>query len=397
MDIIPYSLSDYTLESYLTRINVRSKIIYWIIIFGVITSISLLPFIYVDVTVLARGYFQPDIEKQIVSAPFSGKVIYSSVKSGKRINRGDTLLIIESAAIKAQKEALKQKISDNNWFLHDLRFLTAITTVETSEMTTGLISARYFSEYANFSKQYLIQTQKIRKTSSDHERNKILHDQRIIPDAEYENSLFTLNNEKENLERIILGQKAIWQSDLVNRISDSVKLVAESRQYEEQLSDRIILAPLEGEIIQSSDAQPGSNINSGQTVAEISPDGELLATCFVKPADIGLIYESQKAVIQVDAFNYQEWGMLTGHITDISDDMIVDNNGSAYFRIRCRLSGKFLELKNGYRAEMKKGMSLGARFIVTRRSIFNLLFDKADNWFNPYNNNPKGTKNENRG
>ena len=93
MDIIPYSLSDYTLESYLTRINVRSKIIYWIIIFGVIISISLLPFIYVDVTVLARGYFQPDIEKQIVSAPFSGKVIYSSVKSGKRINRGDTLLI----------------------------------------------------------------------------------------------------------------------------------------------------------------------------------------------------------------------------------------------------------------------------------------------------------------
>ena len=389
MDIIPYPLSDYTLESYLTRINVRSKIIYWIIISAVIIALTLLPFIYVDITVLARGYFQPDIEKQNISAPFSGRVVYTSVKNGGKVSRGDTLLIIESIAIKAQRDALQQKLNDNNCFLHDLRYLNGIAAEEINESITGLISARYFSEYVSFSKQYLIQDQKVRKTASDHERNKILHDQKIIPDAEYENSLFILNNEKDNLDRLNLGQKAIWQSDLVNRIDDSVKLVAEFRQLEEQLSDRIILAPLDGEIIRSSDVQRGSIIASGQMLAEISPGGDVLAVCYVKPADIGLIYESQKAIIQVDAFNYQEWGMLTGQITDISDDMIVDNSVTAYFRIKCRLSSKFLELKNGYRAEMKKGMSLGARFIVTKRSLFNLLFDKADNWLNPYNNNPE--------
>jgi len=29
-------------------------------------------------------------------------------------------------------------------------------------------------------------------------------------------------------------------------------------------------------------------------------------------------------------------------------------------------------------------MSFNARIVVIRRSLFHLLFDKADKWFNPY-------------
>ena len=61
----------------------------------------------------------------------------------------------------------------------------------------------------------------------------------------------------------------------------------------------------------ASDIQMGSIVSPGQKIAEISPDGELVATCFVKPDDIGLINEKQEVRIQVDAFNYHEWGMLT--------------------------------------------------------------------------------------
>jgi len=86
----------------------------------------------------------------------------------------------------------------------------------------------------------------------------------------------------------------------------------------------------------------------------------------------------------VDALHYNEWGLVDATITEISDDMIFDESSNAYFRIRCKPDKKFLSLKNGANANLKKGMSINARIVVARRSLFNLLFDKADKWFNPY-------------
>jgi len=81
--------------------------------------------------------------------------------------------------------------------------------------------------------------------------------------------------------------------------------------------------------------------------------------------------------------------MLKGDIIDISDDMIVENGSVAYFRVKCKPEKTFLSLKNGYRADIKKGMSLNTRIVVIRRDLFHLLCDKVDKWFNPYTFNPE--------
>jgi hypothetical protein len=109
-----------------------------------------------------------------------------------------------------------------------------------------------------------------------------------------------------------------------------------------------------------------------------------VATCFVNPGDIGLINKDQTIRIQVDALNYNEWGLLNASIIDISDDLVVEEGSAVYFRIRCKPEYTFLSLKNGVKAELKKGMSFSGRIVVTRRTLFNLLFDKADKWLNPY-------------
>lgn len=379
MDLIPFSISEYTLEGYLIKITTRSRIIYWIII-----GIAVLPFIYVDVSVQARGYFQSDIEKQVVFTPFQGKIIYTSIRNGGVIKKGDTLLVIDSETIRAQHASLIQRIGENDASMKDLEKLTNISFLEERTFRLGLITQRYKAEFANLRNQQTIQYQKYQKKKTEHNRNELLYHQQIIPKIDYENSLFMVTSEKDNLDHILLSQKSLWQSDLTIRRNDSVKLLAELKQCSEDLTNRIVLAPTNGEIIQSSDIQTGSIVTPGQKIAEISPEGELVATCFVKPADIGLIHEKQKVKIQVDAFNYSEWGMLQGDIIDISDDMIVENGSVAYFRIKCKPEKTFLSLKNGYRADIKKGMSLNTRIQVIRRSLYHLLFDKADKWFNPY-------------
>ena len=110
MDLIPYSLSDFTLESYLTRINVSSKIIYWIIIISVIILLAVLPFIYVDVSVLARGYFQPDIEKQNISIkPANGGVTISQLYS-KSNSYSEKNVIVKGQVVK-----VNNGIMQRNW------------------------------------------------------------------------------------------------------------------------------------------------------------------------------------------------------------------------------------------------------------------------------------------
>lgn len=384
MDLIPFSISEYSIETYLINITTRSRIIYWVIIWTVIISIAILPFVYVDVSVQARGYFQSDIEKQVIFTPFQGKVSYTTVRNGETVNKGDTLFVIDTETIRAQHASLVQRIEENDASIRDLEKLTKIIPPDGQLLHIGLITQRYNAEYANLRSQQTIQFQKYQKKKTEHERNELLYHQQIIAKTDYENSLFLLNSEKDNLVQLLVSQKSLWQNDLTIRKNESIKLIADLKQCSDELSERIVMAPTKGEIIQSSDIQTGSIVSAGQKVAEISPEGELVATCFVKPADIGLIHEGQKVKIQVDAFNHNEWGLLQGEIIDISDDMIAGEGTVAYFRVKCKPEKTFLSLKNGYKAEIKKGMSLNTRIFVIRRSLYHLLFDKADKWFNPY-------------
>lgn len=43
----------------------------------------------------------------------------------------------------------------------------------------------------------------------------------------------------------------------------------------------------------------------------------------------------------------------------------------------------YLKLKNGRVGRLKKGMTVSAHFMVTRRSLFDLLYQKIDDWANP--------------
>ena len=87
---------------------------------------------------------------------------------------------------------------------------------------------------------------------------------------------------------------------------------------------------------------------------------------------------------QVSAFNYNQWGLATGKIEEVSNDVQMINN-IPMFKVLCSLDQNFLQLKNGFKGQLKKGMLVNARFELTERSLFDLLYDKMDDWLNPTN------------
>ena len=129
--------------------------------------------------------------------------------------------------------------------------------------------------------------------------------------------------------------------------------------------------------------QAGNFLYQGNKIGEISPDTTLVVSCFISPKDIGYIRQGQKIKLSVDAFNYNEWGFVGGQVQDISKDIILIEQGKAAFTVKCTLDSDHLTLKNGYRGYLKKGMSVSSRFMLARRSLFQLLYDKVDNWMNP--------------
>ena len=86
--------------------------------------------------------------------------------------------------------------------------------------------------------------------------------------------------------------------------------------------------------------------------------------------------------LQIDAYNYNQWGLASGKVIEISNDILIMND-QPIFKVKCSLDQSFLSLKNGYKGNLKKGMTSQVRFIVTKRSLYQLLYDKMDDWINP--------------
>jgi HlyD family secretion protein len=86
---------------------------------------------------------------------------------------------------------------------------------------------------------------------------------------------------------------------------------------------------------------------------------------------------------QVHSFNYNQWGLASGNVLELSSDVHLINE-MPLFKARCSLDQDYLQLENGHKGYLKKGMSLQVSFIITERTLWQLLFDKVDDWLNPH-------------
>ena len=76
--------------------------------------------------------------------------------------------------------------------------------------------------------------------------------------------------------------------------------------------------------------------------------------------------------------------MLTATIEEVFDDVSVSSDGRlSFYKVYCSLSNDHLTLKNGYRGYLKKGMAINTNFLITRRTVFQLLYDTINDWLNP--------------
>jgi len=85
----------------------------------------------------------------------------------------------------------------------------------------------------------------------------------------------------------------------------------------------------------------GGVLQANESLYIISPNTELIAECYVSTQNIGLLKLGQVVKFQIDAFDYNCFGILTGKIIDIDNDFTMTNEFDYVFKI------KILEFYNG--------------------------------------------------
>lgn len=379
--IFPTEIIDNSRESNFSKHSVTSRIIYSTVLVSLAGALGLLPFIKLDIGVRSQGLIRPVTEMVYLSAPVSGHIEALYVAENSRITRGDIFAIIEAPE-------LEERLRFNQNRQEQLtRFLSDLETLQTADPTAApdsppLVSPRYRQAFAEFRQHFLNKNREVEQVKRNLEREKILFKRDAVSRTAMDETLFSYEAARSRLKLLFEQQKNSWKMDEITFQNELEELQSRYQQLRQELSRYKIRSPITGTVQNVSGLYRNHFIHANEVLGEISPDTSLVAETYVSSQEIGLLRTGMPVRIQIDSYNYNQWGVVTGKVSEISTDIIMSDN-QPVFRVRCVLDQDYLELPNGVRGEIKKGMTFRARFIVARRSLFQLLFDKMDNWLNP--------------
>lgn len=366
--------------SYLHEMAVRGQTLYILILLAIAGSISLLPFIYVDVSVRGNGLLQAPTERSQLILPVNGRVSLLNIRENGYVQKGDTLMEIDATAGQQNNKLLTLRISELERLINDARHNADRIG---SDMGQKASTQKYTAAWEQYEQQLENARIQLEQASREHERFRKLYDRKVVSAAEYERYQSVWMQAEIAHEGIGKQFRSQWVAEATIYRGELHELYRQQAEWKNQETYYTLTAPLSGTIQNLAGITPGAPVFVNQKIADISPDSTLVAMVYVHPKDIGLIRQGQEIRIQVDAFNYNQWGMLRAHVADIADDILLDAHNQPVFRVKCLLANSALTLSNGYVGQLKKGMTFQARFVVARRTLYQLLYDKVDDWLNP--------------
>ena len=291
------------------------------------------------------------------------------------MQKGDTLVAITQENLNTEKANNQEAVSTIQYQIHDL-------TQVSQGKAAGLKTSAMQQEWQSYNNKKEELQSKIAQAKIVYDRNKQLYDKGIIAKAEFEKYSFDYTYAQQALSGLEKNQRSLWQNSKRELQMQLQNLNGTLEKTKVEAQNYYITAPLSGIIENFSGIQTGSFLNASQPIASISAVDQLIVESTVSPNDIGLIRKHQKVKFQLDAFNYNQWGLLEGKVIDIDRNITIQGE-QAFFKVRSIMNTSEMRLESGYKTTVSKGMTLTTRYTIARRSLYDLLFDKVDDWLNP--------------
>jgi hemolysin D len=372
----------------------------------------------VDVVSSAPGRLEPRGKTIRLDAAVTGTIARIKVKEGQQVKAGESLVELESTVVLNDLQQAEAKLEGQTNRLAQLQLITnqlqltdrvqqqqsRAQLAEQSAQMSKIEETLSANQVAITSAQELLlkdqsrvdrfralQQQGVLSGSQveDAEREMITNKQLVQQNqAALQQTQTEIQKQQSTYQRIlqegnlatIAGQKQAQEldtqiTDLQAEITQTQKQI-KSLQY--QWQQRILYAPVNGTIFQLPIQNPGAVVQPGTLVAQIAPQGaRMVLRSQIASQDMGFLKVGLPVKVKLDAYPFQDYGVLAGRLTWIAPDSKMVQVGQTQreiFELEIELAQTYIEAGDK-RIQLTPGQTATAEVVVRQRHIIDFLTD----------------------
>lgn len=363
----------------------------------------------------AKGRLVPEGDTYKVQPVAAGEVAKLLVKEGDTIQAGETLVELNTDVLKSEVERLSnnlaaltsqlrqtQTLLDQTRYEADAQRAIANAEIQTQEaamvesqanvsthedlviqlstdldanesrlerlrslLEEGAISTEYiFDLEQTLRDRHRIMTEQQGQVQQALAHSKQLKAQLDLRRAE------SVRSELETQEKIKRLQ--LETDDLEAKVTETYMLLEAAQMHLDQM---FLYAPVNGTISAVNISNIGEVTQPGETVIEIAPaETPLVLSAMLPNREAGLIKPDMPVQIKLDAFPYQQYGIVSGNVLSISPDSQLDEHMGAVYKVEIALDRDHV-IHEQKAVSLKAGQTASAEIVIKKRRIVDFLLD----------------------
>jgi hemolysin D len=364
----------------------------------------------------AQGQLEPQGNVYKIQPAIAGEVVNILVEEGDYIEQGQMLAVLDHRLVEKEIQRLEQYLASTRQKLGQTQRLIQQTQSELQtlqSMAQANVAARQSTilqeqstvatnqrilnhlqvdrlaqtdrlarllelvERGAFAEDQLFQVEQAlrdRDRSITETQGSIQHSAGAIAQLEAELAETQAMARKQELEaHKQLQQLYIEATDLEATLKETQTLLDRSNTERQQA---MLVSPVTGLVSTLEVANIGEVLQPGQTFAEIAPGtAPLILSALLPSQEAGLVSANMPVNVKFDAFPYQDYGVVTGHVLAISPDAEVDEDtGAAAYRVNIVLDRLHME-HEGEMVNLNPGQTATAEIVIRQRRILSLILD----------------------
>jgi multidrug efflux pump subunit AcrA (membrane-fusion protein) len=309
----------------------------------VIVSLLVVSIVYsitgtMDIVATCRAVVRPLSHKIRIQSDINGNLEEIYITEGQEVNEGDPLYLVRAVESTEHTEEVKRlKLGQN---------LSTLKSID--------------SEMSYWRKE-------VARLSRDLKNLEDLLKSGIISAREYNDTKSRLEKSRTELRKLNSRREITLNENKI--------LEEEMAKFKEE-SEKTIKAESAGTISEMMFRNKGEVVRASEVLCTIVPtDSPLYMDIKMANRDIGFIEKDMEIKYKLDAFPFQDYGMLYGKVSVIPPSAVEDQALGFIYQVQGTIDKPYFEIR-GKNYPVKVGMTAIAEVVTETKSIFAMLFKK---------------------
>lgn len=403
------------------------RFILWSIVILLVIAIAWASLSKVDIVAATRGKLVVNELSRPVNSAVTAEIVEVLVKEGEHVEKGQSLIKLNSASLVAQLEEniLQQKINRFHiarlelLYEHYLNRSAPLTLSDNFQLESPLLAQQISmqlqaeveddyneKEVFKLNQQIItaqIENYQIQKEMAEnllpiyreqyealnslYKKDMTSKDSLLEIQKKYLEAKFTVNSADAKVKEMRANYAQIdaqikshvadkireIEREKIQRLNQNDILSAQQKQLEALIAQYELKAPIAGIVESLVYRDAGAAVEAPQELLKIVPENEkLIAEVWVSNQDIGFLRRNQLAAVKIDTFDFTRYGWIEGKLLNISSDAIDDKDLGLVYKAVIELSTNHLII-DGQTIKLESGMSVSAEVKTGQRTVLSYL------------------------